>query len=100
MKGLASCNWHPLAIIVYSHFVTFESGRALNEKLANRFSRWLVASNDSKCALDQYPINTVLRFAARALADAARGSNPRLVLPAAHIIVYQNGIFPTVSGNK
>ena len=38
VKGLASCNWYPLAIIVYSHFVTFESGRALNEKLANRGS--------------------------------------------------------------
>src|SRR6266702_8801877 len=39
------------------------SNRALNEELASRFSRWLVALNYSKCALDKYP-RTVRRFSA------------------------------------
>jgi integrase/recombinase XerC len=43
--------------------VTFESNRALNEEMASRFSRWLVALNYSKCALDKYP-RTIRRFSA------------------------------------
>jgi integrase/recombinase XerD len=43
--------------------VTFESNRALNEELASRFCRWLVALNYSKSALDKYS-RTVRRFSA------------------------------------
>jgi site-specific recombinase XerD len=38
------------------------AGRALNEELARRFSRWLFALNYSPCAIDRYP-RTVRRFA-------------------------------------
>jgi integrase len=43
--------------------VTLDSNRAFNEEMASRFSRWLVALNYSKCALDKYP-RTVRRFSA------------------------------------
>lgn len=39
------------------------TGRALNEELVRRFSRWLFALNYSRCVLDKYP-RTVRRFAA------------------------------------
>jgi hypothetical protein len=38
-------------------------GRALNEELVRRFSRWLFALNYSECTLDKYP-RTVRRFVA------------------------------------
>ena len=70
-------------------------GRALNEELVRRFSRWLFALNYSQCTLDKYP-RTVRRFVAflhpkkvvkvthfdvqEFLAcSAAQGKRPRLV---------------------
>lgn len=75
--------------------MTPQSDRAFNEEMASRFSRWLVALNYSKCALDQYP-RTVRRFSAflypRKLLkvthldvqeflarSAAKGQTPRLI---------------------
>ena len=71
------------------------SNRALNEELASRFSRWLVALDYSKCARDKYP-RTVRRFSTflhptRLLkvthldvqeflaTSAAKGQTPRLI---------------------
>jgi integrase/recombinase XerC len=75
--------------------MSLDSNRSFNEEMAGRFSRWLVALNYSKSALDHYP-RTVRRFSAflqpRKLLkvthldvqeflarSAAKGQTPRLI---------------------